>query len=78
MSNQLPGETLVSILNQLRQRLIRSGVERTNGIKDAMGTNCPYYRKSMNVFLARDYQELRDLIETAHDLFIKCEEDNNG
>lgn len=74
----LPGEDLLVALDKLRQRLTKSGVERTVGLRDAMGDDCPYYWKSMNVFLRRDYKELRDLIKEAHELFLKCEEEDCG
>lgn len=52
---------LLSSLNDLRNRLNISSVERTIGLRDAMGENCTYYRKSRNLFLEKDYQDLKRL-----------------
>ena len=74
----LPGEQLVSLLEELRKKLIRSGVERTAGLYDKMGPECEFYWKSLNVFLKRDYTELRNLVNQAKLLFDECEKENNG
>lgn len=74
-NDPLPGELLLQKLEELRLRLKKSGVERTHGLRSAMGDDCPYYWKSLNVFLRRDYRELRDIIKEAHELFLTCEED---
>jgi hypothetical protein len=34
-----------------------------------MGRDCDFYRKSMNILLRKDYQELRDLVKSCNDLF---------
>lgn len=70
------GEKLIKELDELRrklsslsERLDRSGVERTNGLRDHMGADCPYFKKSMDIFLKKDYQELQDMIESINNLF---------
>jgi len=73
---ELPGEQLVSALENLRAKLIKSGVERTFGLRKAMGIECEYYWKSLNVFLKRDYKELKSLVDTAKHWFDRCEEEN--
>ena len=80
MNNKLPGEELIDtlddarlLLNSLRERLEQSGVERTKGIREALGEDCKWYRKSLSMFLDKDYVELRDLIQTAHSLFQQVE-----
>lgn len=71
----LPGEALILSLDKLRDKLIRSGVQRTAGLYEAMGSECEYYWKSLNVFLKRDYEELRELTNQAKLLFDKCEKE---
>ena len=70
------GEKLIKELDELRrklsslsERLDRSGVERTNGLRVHMGADCPYFTKSMDIFLKKDYQELQDMIESINNLF---------
>ena len=62
-------ETLRNKLNALRERLENSGVERTVGIRNALGNDCRFFRKSVSLFLERDYLELKTLIKDASDLF---------
>ena len=61
-------------LKSLSERLEKSGVERTIGLRDAMGNDCKYYRKSLNMFLEKDYLELRDKIAKCNQLFNQIEE----
>lgn len=63
MELNIPAKNLIETLEQLRKRLNTSGVERTKGLMDAMGDDCTYYRKSLDIFLKRDYDELSDLID---------------
>ena len=63
---------LIDDLEQLRKallsfsdRLQQSGVERTTGLKAELGNDCPFYRKSKDIFLNRDYDQVRAL-------FLKC------
>jgi hypothetical protein len=60
-------------LMNLESRLSQSGVERTKGLRDAMGEECRFYRRSMNLFLERDYEDLKTKIENAHKLFLLIE-----
>lgn len=69
---------LLSSLNAIRARLITSSVERTVGLRDAMGENCAYYRKSRNLFMDKDYQELKLLFLETLEEFRKVEGDNFG
>jgi len=62
---QTPGEELVDTLEKLRQRLNGSGSERTVGLKDAMGDDCVYYKRSLDKFVREDYVEIRDIIREA-------------
>jgi hypothetical protein len=72
-----PGQELLEILNKIRKldttdehisfvalvhRLNKSGVERTAGLLYAMGNDCSYYRKSLDIFLRRDYEDLKQII----------------
>ncbi len=71
-----PGEQLIESLFKLKEKLERSGVSRTYGLKEAMGVDCEYYWKSLNVFIHRDYKELKQLVDTAKEWFDCCEEED--
>jgi hypothetical protein len=71
-----PGEDLIDYLedlrlnlNSLRERLEKSGVERTKGLRDAMGNDCKFYRKSLGLFLERDYLDIKQRVADIHSLF---------
>jgi len=71
-----PGEQLVDTLDELKKmlngledRLDKSGVTRTNGLRLAMGRDCEFYKRSLDLFLRRDYVALRDLVKSCNDLF---------
>lgn len=64
-----PGQKLIEALERLRARLSTSGVERTAGLLEAMGDDCTYYRKSLDIFLTRDYDELEDLVDAVNTEF---------
>jgi len=57
-----PGQKLIIELEQLRTRLNKSGVERTNGLYDAMGEDCVFFKKSLSMFLDKDYIDIRNLL----------------
>lgn len=74
------GDHLISDLNELRRalsdaedRLKMSGVERTQGLKDNLGEDCVYYRKSLDLFLQNDYQDLKNLVARCYELFNQIE-----
>jgi hypothetical protein len=69
MTNLTPGEELLTLLDQLRKRLSNSGVERTQGLRDTMGKDCPYYKKSMQIFLERDYVDIKNLIQKIDSIY---------
>ena len=71
----LPGELLIEELDHLRRRLATSGVDRTLGLKKAMGRDCEYYMKSLNGFLVKDYRQLRDLVYNLNKLFMEVEKE---
>lgn len=78
MSNEpLPGEQLVATLFSLMDRLNKSGVQRTYGLREAMGVECEYYWKSLRVFIKRDYNDIRDLVEEAKKWFDAVEEESS-
>lgn len=58
-------EDLRKALLTFSDRLEKSGVERTTGLKFNLGGECPYYKKSKDIFLNRDYENLKAL-------FLKC------
>lgn len=72
-SEMLAGEQLIQSLEKLRTRLNQSGVERTAGLKLAMGDNCQFYWKSLNIFLSKDYMDLKSIVDETSELFRKCE-----
>jgi hypothetical protein len=76
MQPRTPGEDLIDhlntlrkTLNTLRERLEDSGVERTAGLRDAMGNDCRFFKKSVNIFLEKDYVDLKTLIQNTSNLF---------
>ncbi len=71
-----PGDELIQNLENLRKslihthdRLVASGVERTQGLKKNLGENCVYYKQSLDLFLKNDYQDIMNLIQRCHELF---------
>lgn len=58
----IPGRELIEKLEVLRLRIINSGVERTSALLRGMGDDCSYYRKSLDIFLRKDYDELKKLL----------------
>lgn len=80
MKRQAPGEELIDSLdnlrrhlNECRERLGSSGVERTRGLREAMGRDCNFHRKSLDLFLDRDYDDLKDLVASCYRLFQEVE-----
>lgn len=68
---QTLGDQLIDALDELRvklndtqDRLNNSGVERTRGLRKAMGRDCSHYKKSLDLFLRDDYMELKSMIES--------------
>ena len=57
-------ELIISSLSSLQLRLQKSGFERTAGLRRAMGSDCPYYLKSLGHFQKNDLSDLRDLVQT--------------
>ena len=68
-----PGQELLELLNNIRvsiendeevsilalkYRLENSGIERTLGLLNNLGNDCSYYRKSLDIFLRRDYNDI--------------------
>jgi hypothetical protein len=53
----------MTLLDKLRKRLNTSGVERTVGLRDNLGKDCPNYKKSLELFMERgDYMDIRNII----------------
>jgi hypothetical protein len=82
MSNQeqSPGDELIDLLddlrvnlNQLVQKCNDSGIERTKGLRDVMGEDCVYYKKSLALFIQKDYDELKNLVEACNKKFNQIE-----
>jgi hypothetical protein len=59
---------LLDILNDFRIVLGSTCLERTAGLKDAMGENCQYYRRSKDIFISKEY----DLVKNR---FLQCLEE---
>ena len=66
---------LRKLLNDLHVTINDSGVERTNGLKNALGAECQYYKKSLQLFLNQDYEKLRDLVNQVHAHFEVAEKE---
>lgn len=69
MSSDPPGWSLIAELDQLRLRLSDSGVERTQGLREAMGDDCEFFRRSLSKFLEKDYIDLRNQVRIINKLF---------
>ena len=55
---------MISTLSSLQLRIQKSGFERTAGLREAMGEDCPYFRKSLSIFSKKDLGDF-------HLLFLK-------
>jgi len=75
--NRFPGQQLITLLEEIRlslkpsgpiplqalkYRLENSGLERTYGLMKIAGDDCSYYRKSLDIFLKRDYNEVYKIL----------------
>lgn len=69
---------LLDHLNELRARMQRSGLERTSGLKQAMSDNCAYYRKSKDLLLKEDFDQIKDLFLICLEEYRKIEGNNFG
>ena len=67
------GEELVQELESLRQRLNNSRVEATNGLREAMGKDCTFFRMSMSKFINKDYLEIKDMLKKIQKLIATIE-----
>ena len=72
-----PGEELITeleklriLLNEITSELNSSGVERTAHFLKFVGTDCSYYRRSLDLFLSEDYDKLKEIILNLADLFM--------
>lgn len=79
------GESLVKELDELRKALLSlsdrmnvSGIERTNGLRETQGVDCPYFKKSLDLFVKKDYIQIRDMVESVHKLFLTVEGKNTN
>ena len=77
---EAPGEELLEhldnlrlLLNKVLVKFDKSGLERTNGLRNIMGRDCEFYQKSLMLFLQNDYEELKLLVSQCTDLFSKVE-----
>ena len=50
-------------LRALKYRLDNSGVQRTNGLLVKMGNDCSFFRKSLDIFLRRDFDDLFKILK---------------
>ena len=53
---------ILSSFSTLQKRLKNSGIERTTGLKNSMGADCPYYQKSLKLFFRNDLVDLKHLL----------------
>ncbi|MAE81779.1 MAG: hypothetical protein CMB80_03505 [Flammeovirgaceae bacterium] len=59
---QIQMESVLSSLSATQKRLKNSGFERTTGLRQSMGDDCPYYLKSLNLFFKNDLVDLKHLL----------------
>lgn len=69
---------LLDLLNDLHQALKSSGVERTAGLKEAMGADCAYYRKSKDLFVTNHFDKVRDIFLLTLEEYRKVEGNQFG
>ena len=58
MSELPPGDLLLEELLSLKTLLSSGSLERTKGLKDNLGISCIYYKKSLSLFVEREYDVL--------------------
>ena len=56
-------DRIISTLSSLQLRIQKSGFRRTSGLRDHMGEDCPYYRKSLALFVKNDLQDLQSVLK---------------
>ena len=61
------GEKMILALEELRLAMNETGIERTAGLRTAMGENCSYYRKSLDIFLDEEFELILPLLRAALD-----------
>jgi len=44
-----------------------------SGLREAQGVDCPYFKKSLDIFVKKDYIQVRDMVESIHNLFLTIE-----
>jgi hypothetical protein len=79
-----PGQELLLLLNKIRieldnpssiplqalkYRLENSGLERTVGLLENLGDDCSFYRKSLDIFLRRDFSDIHKIINAIDSSF---------
>jgi hypothetical protein len=71
-------EKLRKYLNSLHKELNNSGTERTAHFLTYVGQDCSYFKKSMEFFLAEDYDKLKNVIRDLADIFDIIDGRRNG
>ena len=66
-------EKLRVILDKIHSSLDNSGVQRTAHFLNYVGTNCTYYRKSLDLFLEEDYDRIKNQVMECADFFTLLE-----
>ena len=54
--------SIISTLSSLQLRIQKSGLERTMGLYESLGGDCPYYRKSLHLFRRNDLKDLEQIL----------------
>lgn len=54
---------IIEELEKLRILLNASGVERTKGLAEIRGNDCAYYKRSLDLFIEKDYKQIVDQLE---------------
>lgn len=65
---------LDDMLWSLHLRLAQSGVARTHGLREWKGEQCGYFVKSLALFLQKDYNDIKELVQKTESLFSAVEE----
>lgn len=69
---------LLDYLEDLRQCLDKAGIERTAGLKAAMGKDCAFYTKSKNIVLDQHWDKIKTEFLKSLEEFRKVEGNEFG
>jgi len=69
---------IISTFSSLESRIEKSGFHRTLGLRDHMGEDCPYFRKSLSLFSRKDLKDLHSILFKLSRELESLERSDNG